>query len=149
MKIPTLALITSLALSLGTHAGTGMHMACADDAKTGKKSCGYEKVIVFGGGMLFHQLLGYCDSCKEFVGITWTRERLPPSLAKEIKVKAKPQTLAKVWVAGTGKMHELHACPKCTHPFLEIKTRKELTHCPKCMKPGFEADPNKPVLAVD
>jgi len=149
MKQPTLIILGCLALSLGAHGGTGMTMTCTDDAKTGKKSCGYEKVIVFGGGMLFHQLLGFCHECNEFVGIAWTRENLPPGLAEEIKVKAKPEPLAKVWNASTGQMHELHSCPKCTTPFLEIKTREELTHCPKCKKPGFAADPSQGVMAVD
>lgn len=149
MKHAILISLLGLVSAVSLHAGTGMTMVCQDDAKTGKKSCGYEKMIVFGGGMFFRQLLGYCHECDDFVSITWTSEDLPPELAGQVKPQAKPEPLAKVWNPGTGKMHELHSCPKCTTPFLEIKTREELTHCPKCKKPAFAADPTKGVLAVD
>ena len=147
--------VALLALVATTYAGDGVEMKCQakpeKDPATGKllKSCGYESLVIFGGGMLFEQATGYCRSCKKFVYLSWTRENIPAEMKDRIKVKPRPKPLGEVWDASTGKTLTIHACPKCNGPFLEIKRLDELKHCPSCNQPGFGIDESKPRMAID
>jgi DNA-directed RNA polymerase subunit RPC12/RpoP len=137
--------------ALIAHAGDGFPMKCMDgnDADGQPvKGCGYEEMVIFGGGMMFHRIMGYCTSCKKFVGVTWTREG-SPLLKPDAKIVPPPKPLGVVWDSATGGKLTLYACPHCKGPFAEIKTVKDLTHCPKCNEASFKVDPSKPRLAVD
>lgn len=137
------------------YAGDGFTMKCgvsalAKDAD-GKavKPCGFKQEIVFGGGMFFDQVQGYCRSCKKFVAIAWTREGapLPPEMAKN--PVAKPKPLGEVWDGETGRVLTIYACPHCKGPFSKIDGPANLKYCPSCNQPGFGIDPDSPVMAVD
>lgn len=98
--------------------------------------------------MAYEQLTGYCLKCKKFVYHQWTREGSPVVDPKAKKVPA-PKPLGEVWDASTGKVITIYACPHCSGPFAQIKTKAELKHCPACNKPGFAVDETKPRMAID
>ncbi|MDT8390457.1 MAG: hypothetical protein RRC34_08125 [Lentisphaeria bacterium] len=132
-------------------AGDGYPMKCMDGKDAdGKpvKGCGYEEMVIFGGGMMFERVMGYCPTCEKFVGVTWTREG-SPLLNPEAKVTPPPKPLGKIWDAKTGRKLTIYACPHCQGPFAEIKNVKELTHCPKCGGAHFTVDKTKPREAID
>lgn len=124
------------------YAGDGFSMKCRS------KTCSYESQVTFGGGMAFEQLTGYCQKCKKFVYLQWTREG-SPMVRPDAKKVPPPTPLGEVWDASTGRMLTIYACPHCTGPFAEIKTKEELKYCPSCNKPGFEIDETKPRIAID
>lgn len=130
-------------LMVGAMAAEGMTMKCA------KPSCGFKSMVVFGGGMMVGQLMGYCRSCKKFVSLTWARENAPPEMLKDLKLEPKPKSLGEVWDAKTGNMLKLYPCPACKGPFAEIRSPDQLKHCPACNAEGFAADGNEPRLMID
>jgi hypothetical protein len=135
-------------------AGDGYPMKCQAKPKpapaTGKAvpPCGYEAMVIFGGGMAFEQITGYCRQCRKFVCLRWTREG-SPLLALGAEKVPRPKPLGEVWDAATGKVTAVYACPHCKGPFAEIKGPDELKHCPVCNEPHFKVDPSKARLAVD
>lgn len=138
ITLATLILSIFIATAL---AGDGFGFKCAD------KDCGYKPTIIFGGGMLFEAVRGYCNKCEKFQSINWTRPGAP--MVKE--PVAPPKPLAEVWNPATGHVCRVFKCPAkgCEGSFMEIRKREELTHCPKCGKDGFAVDPAAPRLAVD
>lgn len=153
-----IALVTCLLGVAGVHAGSGLYMKCQakpeTDAATGEmsKPCGYEKEVIFGGGMAFQQMTGYCRRCKEFVYLSWTQGGLSPEMIKSLGIKEitpRPNPLGEVWDARTGKVLALYACPTCKGPFLEIKGPDDLRCCPACGDPHFGVDRSRPVKAID
>lgn len=134
--------VAIIAIAAVGYAGDGFSMKCQS------KTCGYESEVTFGGGMAFEQLTGYCQTCKQFVYLTWTREGSPVVNPEAKKVPA-PKPIGEVWDASTGRVLTIYACPHCTGPFAQIKTKNELKHCPICNNPGFEVDATKPRLAID
>jgi hypothetical protein len=146
-------LIACLLTVAAVYAGQGLTMKCtakpAKDPATGKaaKACGYESMVIFGGGMFSDQMTCYCRSCKKFVSLHWTRKGAP--VPPNMKVTPKPKPLGEVWNAATGEVLTVYGCPRCKGPVLEIKKREDLKHCPACNKPHFVVDKSKPELAVD
>ncbi len=138
----SIILVAIIAIAAVVYAGSGFSMKCQS------KTCGHESEVTFGGGMAFEQLTGYCQKCKKFVHLHWTREGSPVVNPKDKKVPA-PSPLGEVWDAGTGRIITIYACPHCTGPFAHIKTKDELKHCPACNKRSFEVDETKPRLAID
>jgi len=96
-------------------AGSQYELVCKN------KDCNYKGSIGIGGGFEFEQASGYCLHCKDFVSISWGRE------------KKQPQPL-KVWNPATGKVMLLYKCPKCQNPFLPVEEIENLKYCPKCNK---------------
>ncbi len=138
MAIGVVAMVSVIAL-----AGDGYGFKCD------VKECGFKPTVIFGGGMLFDQAMGWCHTCKEFKSVQWSRPDAPV-LDPNAKKIAQPKPLAEVWVASLGQTRKIYKCPTCKEgSFMEIKKSEELTHCPKCSKPGFKIDPNAPRLAVD
>lgn len=138
MAMGILAMVTVIALG-----GDGYGFKCAD------KECGNAPTVIFGGGMMFDQAMGWCQHCKSFKSVQWTRPD-SPLLDPQAKKTPQPKPLAEVWVATIGQTRKIYKCPGCeAGSFMEIRTPEELTHCPKCSKPGFKIDPNAPRLAVD
>jgi len=154
-RITITTLTACLLASAAVYAARGLSMKCqakpGKDPATGKtaKSCGYESSVIFGGGMFFDQIGGYCRACKKFVYLRWTRDRIPAEMKARIKVTPRPAPLGVVWDAQTGRALTIHACPACKGPFLEIKKPQDLKHCPACNKPHFAIDKSKPELAID
>ncbi|MCE5277560.1 MAG: hypothetical protein ABFD92_14415 [Planctomycetaceae bacterium] len=151
-RIMMLALITCLLITAAVYAGRGLSMKCQSqegNAGAAQKGCGHEAQVLFGGGMFFNQVGGYCRACKKFVYLSWTRDNIPADMKARIKVIPRPAPLGEVWDAQTGKIMTIHACPTCKGPFLEIRNPDELKHCPACNRPYFAIDKSKPELAVD
>jgi len=141
-KRVALAVAALAALSVVVLAGDGYGFKCADN------DCGFKPTVVFGGGMLFEQAMGWCHKCRKFQSVQWTRPGAPV-VDPNAKVVPAPQPLAEVWNPATGQVSKVYKCPGCAGAFLEIRKPAELTHCPKCHKPGFKIDPDAPRLAVD
>jgi len=135
-------LLALIAVATVVFAGDRFSMKCQS------KTCGFESQVTFGGGMAFQQLTGYCQACKKFVYLQWTREGSPVVDPKAEKVQP-PKPLGKVLDVRTGLTLAIYACPHCKGPFAEIKTREDLKHCPVCIKPEFAVDKTKPRLASD
>jgi hypothetical protein len=154
-KMILIALAACLLTGAAVYAGMGRSMKCQakpeKDPTTGKtaKPCGYEAMVIIGGGRMSKRMMGYCRACKKFVSLNWTRGNIPPRMKTRVKVKPHPIPLGEVWDAQTGKILTIHACPTCKGPFLEIKKFDELKHCPACNKPHFAVDKSKPRLAID
>lgn len=138
----TTFLATVILVAAVVSAGEGFSMKCRSP------KCGHETDVIFGGGMAFEQLTGYCLKCKKFVYIHWTREGSPVVDPKAKKVAA-PTPLGEVLDARTGRSLTIYACPDCEGPFAEIKGPKDLTHCPVCRGPEFTIDESKPMIAID
>ena len=154
-RIMALTMTTCLLATAAVYAGRGLSMKCqaqpGKDETSGKTEarCGYESQVIFGGGILFDQIGGYCRACKKFVYLSWTRDSIPADMKARIKVTPRPVPLGEVWDGQTGKILTIHACPTCKGPFLEIKDPGELKHCPACNKPHFVIDKSKPEMAID
>ena len=148
-RITYIAMVACLLAAVTVYAGMGMSMKCQAKPEKDAKPCGYESRVVFGGGMLFHQICGYCRACKKFVYLSWTRENLHDGLKARAKVKPRPKPLGEVWNARTGEILTIHACPTCKGPFQEIKKSDDLKFCPACNKPHFVIDKSKPIMAID
>jgi hypothetical protein len=137
--IGSLAAVVVLVLVAWSYAGDGYFVKCNSE------KCGFDRLVVFGGGKRFEQLTGYCDHCQEFVSLAWTREDSAFSITDDQK-KVRPTPIAKIWDSRTGNHLTLYPCPKCTKPFAEIQKQEDLKYCPKCNK----AEPKKELgLAVD
>lgn len=128
-------------------AGDGYPMKCMDKSADGKE-CGYEAMVTFGGGMMFHGLTFYCRKCGHFGQLHWTAVG-SPLVDPKAKVIPKPEPLGEIWDAATGRVLTIYACPQCQGPAAEIKSVKDLTHCPKCGGGHFRVDPGKPRMAID
>jgi hypothetical protein len=139
-KVITLGSILTIAAVV--YAAEGFSMKCKS------KACGYESTVTFGGGMAFGQLTGYCVKCKKFVSLNWTLEG-SPALDPKAKKIPQPKPLGEVWDSQSGRKLAIFACPHCSGPFAEIKSKDELKHCPSCNKPEFGADDTKPIIAID
>lgn len=152
-KVIVLGSIVCLLAGAGVFAGMGYTMKCNGvpdaDGQPAKESCGYSTEVMFGGGMFFEQLTGYCRACKKFVHLSWTRPGAVNNMPAGMEVKPKPKALGEVFDATTGHVLSVYACPHCAGPFAEIKSQKDLKHCPSCLKGEFGIDPNAPVMAID
>lgn len=134
-----LAAVVVLVLVAFSFAGDGYFVKCTSE------KCGFDRLVVFGGGKRFEQLTGYCDHCQEFVSLAWTREDSAFSITDDQK-KVRPTPIAKIWDSRTGNHLTLYPCPKCTKPFAEIQKQEDLKYCPKCNK----AEPKRELgVAVD
>lgn len=142
LKAKRVAMGLSVVICLSVMAGDGYTMKCADD------KCGYNKMLIVGGGMMFEQVVGWCDTCKDFKSLQWTREG-SPMLQDAGEPVPEPKPLATVWVGTLGETRRVYGCPGCKGSFLEVRHPKEVSHCPKCARPGFAIDPDAAHLAVD
>jgi Zn finger protein HypA/HybF involved in hydrogenase expression len=135
------------ALLLGAAAGS---LIAGDQLgfKCRRESCSFAPEVMFGGTMLSERVMGWCQQCKAFQGISWTREN-SPLLEPGEAVVPPPQPVAEVWVASLGQVRRVYRCPDCDGSFLEIRGPEELTHCPKCGDARFAVDPDAPHIAVD
>lgn len=138
----SITLLAIIAVTAIVYAGEGFSMKCRS------KTCGYESEVIFGGGMAFQQLTGYCQACKKFVYLSWTLEGSPMVNPKAEKIPH-PKALGEVLDVRTGLTLTIYACPHCKGPFAEIKAREDLRHCPVCRKPEFAVDETKPMMAID
>ena len=152
-KTTIIALTAFLLTAAAVYAAQGLSMKCTakpeKDPATGKleKACDYEATVIFGGMMFSDQMTCYCQSCKQFVYLHWTRQGAP--MPDGMKVTPKPEPMGEVWNAATGEVLAVYAYPKCKGPVLEIKKREDLKFCPVCNKSHFVVDKTKPELAVD
>lgn len=104
--------------------------------KCGNPKCGYSSKVLFGGGMGFGKITGYCTNCGDFVHITWkSRERTPEGFSKEMNQG--PTPVAEVWNFQTPNLISLYSCPKCSKPFIKIDHIEGLKYCPKCRQPSL------------
>ncbi len=124
------------------YAGDGVSMKCD------RRECGYESLVIFGGGMMFEQATGYCQHCQDFVYLRWTRKE-SPLVAPDIKLVPPPTPIGEVWDSRSGHSLTLYPCPRCQKPFAEIKAQEDLKHCPACKEGTFKPDTTKPRLAID
>lgn len=123
-------------------AGDGFQFKCQE------KECGFNPMVIFGGGMMSEKAMGWCHTCKAIKAVHWTRAGAP-ALDPNAKPVPQPKPLAEVWVGTLGQTRKIYKCPTCEGGFMEIRRPEELTHCPKCSKPGFKIDPDAPRLIVD
>jgi DNA-directed RNA polymerase subunit RPC12/RpoP len=116
------ALLIALAAMLplvAVLAGSQYDLVCKN------KDCNYKGSIGLGGGFQFEQVTGFCLHCKDFVSLSWNRE------------KKRPQPL-KVWNPTKGQVMLLYKCPECQNPFLPVEKIEDLKYCPKCNKATLE-----------
>ncbi len=112
------------------------------------KECGFKPTLIFGGGMLSDQAMGWCLQCQAIRAVRWSRPGAP-ALDPNAKPIPQPKPLAEGWVASLGQTRKIYKCPGCGGSFMEIRKPEEISHCPKCSQPGFKVDPTAPRLAVD
>jgi len=124
------------------YAGDGFSMKCD------RQECGYESLVIFGGGMKFEQASGYCQHCRDFVYLRWTRKE-SPLVAPDAKFLPPPKSIGEVWDSRSGNSLTLYPCPRCRKPFAEIKDQEDLKHCPVCKEGTFKVDGTKPRLDID
>ena len=91
-------------------AATGYDLVCLN------KDCGYKGTCQLGPTKLMDSIDGYCPACGKWVNIRWKRDGEKP-----------PAPLGKVWVAATGKMMPVYACPNCKGLFLPVTEADFLT----------------------
>ena len=140
-KVTAIVIVLS-AVSMLALAGDGFVFKCQS------KECGFRPTIIFGGGMLFEQAMGWCHQCKAFRTVQWSRPGAP-SINPNARPIPQPKPLVDVWVPAIGQTRRIYKCPKCEGSFMEIRKPEELCCCPKCNRPGFKVDPTAPRLAVD
>ena len=114
----SIIVVTLLGLIICSNArcGTEYEVICEN------KDCGFESNVSFGGGKASDKITGYCVPCKEFVYITWKRNKKPP------------KSFGQVWDSDTGKEELLYPCHHCGNPFFPIASINNLKYCPRCHK---------------
>ncbi len=138
----SITFLAIIAVTTVVFAGTLFNMKCES------KTCGFEAGVMFGGGMAFQQLTGYCQSCEKFVYLQWTRKG-SPLVDPNAEIVEPPEPLGKILDLRTGSTLTIFACPDCKGPFAEIKSLEDLKHCPACNKPEFAIDESKPTIVFD
>ena len=124
--ILALALCATASIAL---AGASFLLTCTNE------KCGFKGSVDFGGGFVFEKVTGYCVKCQKFVYLQWNRE------GKGGKVqKPKPEAVATIWDASTGRTNHLYACPQCTNAFMLIASERDLRFCPKCGQPTLKQE---------
>ena len=120
-----------VAVVMGAAAAWG---GTAGDLVCGNKECNYTEQVSFGGGFLFEQVTGRCQKCSKFTSITWDRTpRTNRAPGTTRPARPRPQTLGSVWIAASGEVVSLYACPDCRGPFIAV-IPDQIRHCPRCGK---------------
>lgn len=123
-------IITTLSIMISSQlfAGTGYEVTVETDEET------RSYMVIFGGGRLFGQHMGFDPDTKKFVYLRWSRAEEPP----------KP--VAKIWNHETGEMIQLFKFPNAKNPLPVIPSVKAMKVCPFTGSKELKAVPR---LAID